>query len=133
MIKQTYKLGFEILMIHLRTTTNDKFGTILKMALVNLDDSGFLTGYVSQLGDSYRSFFNVVKNILSENFCFHILNSLPKIVTDSFFGVFYKVKRVDDSGAEKLLMDICELKTIILNLYKLVSNRSVEGDFNYNW
>ena len=63
------------------------------------------------------------------------LNIIPKIILENLMSYIYKVKKIDENGAQQLLTDIGELKNNILNLYFIVikqdPGQSKENDSRY--
>ena len=115
-----------------------KIPGLTKPNCTNIENSDF-SSYVNLLGKQIESVFNIIKDIIAENFCYHILNSLPKIITECFLMNLYKIRKIDESGAEKMLMDVFEIKQNILKIYNKVNasnvNKSLSGenDFNLIW
>jgi hypothetical protein len=134
-IKLTFKTSFEYIMAFLRNTANEQFSAILKQTWININNTTDLSQFVLLINKSFENTFLIIKEILSDDI-FHILNSLPKIITEAFFINFYKIKKIDESGAQKLLMDIYELKSMILKIYSSVNSVNKvnqENDFNFLW
>jgi hypothetical protein len=139
-IKQSYKIAFDVIMNWIKSIANDQFNQgITKFSWVNLAEDLDNSLYVNSLAKQTESVFNNIKDIIAENFCFHILNSLPKIVTECFLMNLYKIKKIDESGAEKMLIHVFLIKQNVLKLYNNVNashgNKSVTGenDFNLIW
>jgi hypothetical protein len=140
-IKQTLKNAFECLINYLKNIANEQFGQMLKMtwtsskasdAALNSDN---VSNFVLIVIKNFENVFIIVKEILQENFVFHILNSIPKLITEAFLSNLYKIKKIDEAGAQKLLMDIYELKGMILKIYNTVNGgnqqmTSRDNDFN---
>jgi hypothetical protein len=134
-IKLTYKTSFEYIMAFLKNTATEHFSMIIKQNWVNPSNTNDLSQFVLLINKSYENTFLIVKDILADDI-FHILNSLPKIITETFFLNFYKIKKIDESGAQKLLMDTYELKSMILKIYSVVNSGNKvnqENDFNFIW
>ena len=96
------------------------------------DTNAFVVGISKILNDE----FNFIKNILQEEFLCHYLNVVPKIISESLITYIYKIKRIDEVGAQEIYTNIGELKNIILNLYyivvKPVPGQNKENDSKYN-
>ena len=135
-IKLSYKIGFDIIMNWIKSLANEQFSQgLMKGNWVNVAEDCDSSPYVHALGRAVEGVFIVIKDIIAENFCYHILNSLPRIITECFLLSLYKLKKIDESGAEKLLMEIYEIKAKINEIYKKVNltngNKSLsENDFN---
>ena len=124
----------------IKSIANDQFNVgLTKSTWVNLGENNDTSAYVNSLGKMVESVFNNIKDIIAENFCYHILNSLPKILTESFLMNLYKIKKIDESGAEKMLIDVFLIKQNVLKLYNYINaahgNKTTTGenDFNLIW
>lgn len=139
-IKQSYKIAFDVIMNWIKSIANDQFNQgLTKSTWVNLGDDNDTSAFVNLLGKQVEVVFSNIKDIIAENFCYHILNSLPKILTECFLMNLYKVKKIDESGAEKMLIDVFLIKQNVLKLYNYINaangNKSMAGenDFNLIW
>ncbi len=133
-VKMCYKTSFEIIMAHLRNSANEHFQSMIKMNWVNVHETSNFSQFVFHISTTFEGIFMILKDILSDDI-YHILNSLPKLVTETFFFNFYKLKKVDESGAQKFLMDVYELRTMVLKIYSVINGNKVsqENDFNFLW
>jgi len=138
-IKQSYKIAFDVIMNWIKSIANDQFNQGLSKAIwVNLAVDTDSSHYINSFAKQIENLFNSFKDIIADNFCYHFLNSLPKIITECFLMNLYKIKKIDDSGAEKMLIDIFEIKQNVTNLYNKISGANInrgtgENDFNYIW
>ncbi len=139
-IKQSYKMAFDVIMNWIKSIANDQFyAGLTKSTWVSLAEDTDTSAYVNSLGKQIESVFNNINDIIAENFCYHILNSMPKILTECFLINLYKIKRIDESGAEKMLIDVFLIKQNVLKLYNNINaangNKSSasENDFNLIW
>ena len=61
---------------------------------------------------------------------------VPKIISESLITYLYRIKKIDEFGAQEIYTNIGELKNIILNLYyivvKPVPGQNKENDSRYN-
>ncbi len=123
----------------IRSIANDQFfNGLTKSNWVNVGEDFDFSPYVNSLSKMIDNVFTNIKDIIAENFCYHILNSMPKIITESFLQNLFKLKKIDESGAEKLLMDIYEIRANLLRIYNRINgNNGVkstsENDFNLIW
>jgi hypothetical protein len=88
---------------------------------------GDISQFVIAISKSFENNFYVIKDILQEEFIFHFLNIIPKLITDGFIVHLYKIKKIDEAGAQKLLTDVYELKGMILKIYNMVSKANSGG------
>ncbi len=139
-IKQSYKIAFDIIMNWIKSIAYDQYNIgLTKSTWVNISDDSDSSPYVNTLTKLVDNVFNTIKDIMAENFCYHILNSLPKILTETFIANLYKIKKIDESGAEKMLIDVFLIKQNIIQIYNRVNssngNKTTlgENDFNLIW
>jgi vacuolar protein sorting-associated protein 53 len=136
-IKQNYKNAFDLIMAHVRNLVNEQLVTMSKMTWTSLGDSNNISSFVLNINKNLDGIFTIIKEILQDNLVYHILNSMPSLITNKFLENLYKVKKIDEGGAQKLMMDIYELKGMISKIYTKVSgvsgvgvSQSKENDFN---
>ena len=136
-IKSTYKIAFEIMMQYLRNIFNEQFISMTKLTWTFSGLSPDIGQFVINIQKNSENMFLVIKDILQEGFLYHILNSIPDIIYKKFLENLYKIKKIDEAGAQKLLIDVYEMKGMITKLYSLISGiplssiANKENDFNY--
>ena len=136
--REIYKKCFDLLSTDLKNSVESQLQTgIIKKnwVLANSnarDTNAFVVGISKILNDE----FNLIKNILQEEFLCHYLNVVPKIISESLIVYLYRIKKIDEVGAQEIYTNIGELKNIILNLYyvvvKPVPGQNKENDSRYN-
>ena len=136
--KEKIEKCFDLLSIDLKNSieTQLQYGIVKKNWVIGSggahDTNAFVVGISKILNDE----FNFIKNILQEEFLCHYLNVVPKIISESLITYIYKIKRIDEVGAQEIYTNIGELKNIILNLYyivvKPVPGQNKENDSKYN-
>ena len=136
--REIYKKCFDLLSTDLKNSVESQLQTgIIKKnwVLANSnarDTNAFVVGISKILNDE----FNFIKNILQEEFLCHYLNVVPKIISESLIVYLYRIKKIDEVGAQEIYTNIGELKNIILNLYyvvvKPVPGQNKENDSRYN-
>ena len=136
--REIYKKCFDLLSTDLKNSVESQLQTgIVKKnwVLVNSnarDTNAFVVGISKILNEE----FNLIKNILQEEFLCHYLNVVPKIISESLIVYLYRIKKIDEVGAQEIYTNIGELKNIILNLYyvvvKPVPGQNKENDSRYN-
>ena len=136
--REIYKKCFDLLSTDLKNSVEVKlqFGIIKRNWVLGTsggkDTNAFVIGISKILNDE----FNFIKNILQEEFLCHYLNVVPKIISELLINYLYKIKKIDESGAQEIYTNIGELKNIILNLYyivvKPVPGQNKENDSRYN-
>ena len=82
------------------------------------DANAFAIGISKILNDE----FNLIKNILQEEFLCHYLNVVPKIISESLIVYLYKIKKIDEVGAQEIYTNIGELKKLFLIYIMLLLN-----------
>ena len=136
--REIYKKCFDLLSTDLKNSVENQLqtGIVKKSWLFSTnkpqDTNSFVIGISKILNDE----FNLIKNILQEEFLCHYLNVVPKIVSESLITYLYKIKKIDEVGAQDIYTNIGELKNTILNLYyivvKPVPGQNKENDSRYN-
>jgi len=136
--REIYKKCFDLLSTDLKNSVEAQLQTgIVKKnwVLANSnarDTNAFVVGISKILNEE----FNLIKNILQEEFLCHYLNVVPKIISESLIVYLYRIKKIDEVGAQEIYTNIGELKNIILNLYyvvvKPVPGQNKENDSRYN-
>ena len=136
--REIYKKCFDLLSTDLKNSVESQLQTgIVKknwvLANSNARDTNvFVVGISKILNEE----FNLIKNILQEEFLCHYLNVVPKIISESLIVYLYRIKKIDEVGAQEIYTNIGELKNIILNLYyvvvKPVPGQNKENDSRYN-
>ena len=136
--REIYKKCFDLLSTDLKNSVEVQlqFGIIKKNWVLGTsggkDTNAFVIGISKILNDE----FNFIKNILQEEFLCHYLNVVPKIISELLINYLYRIKKIDESGAQEIYTNIGELKNIILNLYyivvKPVPGQNKENDSRYN-
>ena len=136
--REIYKKCFDLLSTDLKNSVESQLQTgIVKKnwVLANSnarDTNAFVVGISKILNEE----FNLIKNILQEEFLCHYLNVVPKIISESLIVYLYRIKKIDEVGAQEIYTNIGVLKNIILNLYyvvvKPVPGQNKENDSRYN-
>ena len=136
--REIYKKCFDLLSTDLRNSVELQLqnGIVKKNWVLGTgqgkDTNAFVVGISKILNDE----FNLIKNILQEEFLCHYLNVVPKIISESLITYLYRIKKIDEFGAQEIYTNIGELKNIILNLYyivvKPVPGQNKENDSRYN-
>jgi len=68
--------------------------------------------------------FAAVKESLNEIHLNHLVCTIPSKISESFIANFYKIKKIDESGAQKLWTDLFELKSLLTKI--LAGEKSTE-------
>ena len=136
--REIYKKCFDLLSTDLKNSVELQLqnGIVKKNWVLGTgqgkDTNAFVVGISKILNDE----FNLIKNILQEEFLCHYLNVVPKIISESLITYLYRIKKIDEFGAQEIYTNIGELKNIILNLYyivvKPVPGQNKENDSRYN-
>lgn len=137
-LRGIYKNAYDVLSQNLKLLIIDYLQSMFLKQNWVLDNSNSVieSPFKSAIGKAIENNFLLVKGILQEEFICHFLNIIPKLLTDSLIMYLYKLKKMDRSGAEKLLGDVCEMKEMIKNIYHLVVKTpdgiNKENDSRYN-
>ena len=102
--REIYKKCFDLLSTDLKNSVEVQlqFGIIKKNWVLGTsggkDTNAFVIGISKILNDE----FNFIKNILQEEFLCHYLNVVPKIISELLINYLYKIKKIDESGAQEI-------------------------------
>ena len=136
--REIYKKCFDLLNIDLKNSVEIQlqYGIVKKNWVIGTGGSHDTNSFVVGISKILNDEFNFIKNILQEEFLCHYLNVVPKTISESLITYLYKIKRIDEAGAQEIYTNIGELKNIILNLYyivvKPVPGQNKENDSRYN-
>ena len=136
--REIYKQCFDLLSIDLKNGIESQLqtGIVKKNWLLAVNNTSDTNAFVVGISKILNEEFGRIKNILQEEFLCHYLNIVPKIISDSLIVYLYKIKKIDEIGAQEIYTNIGELKNIILNLYfvvvKPVPGQNKENDSRYN-
>ena len=136
--REIYKKCFDLLSTDLKNSVEVQlqFGIIKKNWVLGTSGGKDTNAFVNGISKILNDEFNFIKNILQEEFLCHYLNVVPKIISELLINYLYKIKKIDESGAQEIYTNIGELKNIILNLYyivvKPVPGQNKENDSRYN-
>jgi hypothetical protein len=136
--REIYKKCFDLLSTDLKNSVEVQlqFGIIKKNWVLGSSGGKDTNAFVNGISKILNDEFNFIKNILQEEFLCHYLNVVPKIISELLINYLYKIKKIDESGAQEIYTNIGELKNIILNLYyivvKPVPGQNKENDSRYN-
>jgi hypothetical protein len=136
-IREIYKNAYDLLSNNIKISINDilQSNFLKKNWVLGNNENIEANSYVFSISKVLEKTFILIKDILQEEFICHFLNIIPKIILENLMSYIYKVKKIDENGAQQLLTDIGELKNNILNLYFIVikqdPGQSKENDSRY--
>ena len=136
--REIYKKCFDLLSIDLRNSVEQQLqiGIVKKNWVLGTGTGKDTNAFVVGISKILNEEFNLIKNILQEEFLCHYLNVVPKIISESLITYLYHIKKIDEFDAQEIYTNIGELKNIILNLYyivvKPVPGQNKENDSRYN-
>ncbi len=85
------------------------------MNWVNVDCED-ISSFVMQVAKQLENLFKLVKSNLTKNYLNHLINTIPSKISEAFIANFYKIKKIDESGAQKMWTDLFELKSMLTNI-----------------
>lgn len=139
-LKEIYKCAYDVLSQNIKNMIMEQLKCgFLKMNWVagnSMNNAVEVSSFIIKISKAIESNFLIVKDILQEVFICHFLNIIPKLVTETMIMYLYKLKKIDEAGAQKLLADVYELKAMILNIYYLVvkpvpgQNKEIDSRYN---
>ena len=134
--RTTYKTAYDILTSTLKNELCDTLKTSFLTSNWASDTlSTEISSFVIKIYKTIENYFINMKDILQEAFICHFLNTIPQLVVQILLMYLYKVKKINENGAQKMLMDITELKEMIINIYVVVvtlpEGQSKENDSGF--
>ena len=136
--REIYKKCFDLLNTDLKNSVETQllYGIVKKNWVLGTGGGSDTNAFVIGISKILNEEFNFIKNILQEEFLCHYLNVVPKTISESLITYLYKIRKIDEFGAQEIYTNIGELKNIILNLYyivvKPVPGQNKENDSRYN-
>jgi hypothetical protein len=100
---------------------------MVKLNWVNIRGEEDTSAYMQGIIRIFDNSFNIIKQIISEVNFNYIVFKMPSRIIDLIFSLFYKIKRMDESGAQKLTVDLKALKKLFSSVYP---NKGGEVDIN---
>ena len=136
--REIYKKCFDLLNTDLKNSVETQllYGIVKKNWVLGTGGGSDTNAFVIGISKILNEEFNFIKNILQEEFLCHYLNVVPKTISESLITYLYKIRKIDEFGAQEIYTNIGELKNIILNLYyivvKPIPGQNKENDSKYN-
>jgi hypothetical protein len=100
---------------------------MLKIYWVNIKGEEDTSPYMQGIIRNFDTAFTIIKQVVSEVNFNYILFKMPTRMVDLVFSLFYRIKKMDESGAQKLTVDLKALKKLFSSVYP-----SKGGDVDIN-
>lgn len=90
---------------------------MLKLNWVNIKGEEDTSSYMQNIIRLFDSTFNLVNKIVSDVNFNYVIFKMPTKIIDLIFGLLYKIKKMDETGAQKLTVDLKALKKLFTSVY----------------
>ena len=100
------------------------------MNWTDLGDYEDISSFVVSVSKQIEYIFGAVKESLNEIHLNHLICTIPSKVSEAFISYFYKIKKIDESGAQKLWTDLFELKSLLTKILSSPEKSSEDSIFN---
>ena len=109
--------SLDYLITSLKNISNDNFQQMLKLNWVNIKGEEDTSNYMQANIKLFDNTFNVLNKIVTDVNFNYIIFKMPTKIIDLILGLFYKIKKMDETGAQKLIVDLRALKKMFSNVY----------------
>ncbi len=119
--------GIRVLVSGLVHRTDQAFKGMYNINWSSLDIVGEESAYVRSMHDAIQPFVVQVKSNLPTSYFRNFCDQFAMFFTNAFYNTITRQKRISESGTQQLLLDVYNLKTLLLKipvLEKVDSNRS---------
>ena len=124
--------GIRVLVSGLVHRTDQAFKGMYNINWSALDVVGEESAYVRSMHSAIQPFVVKVKSILPNSYFRNFCDQFAMIFTNAFYNTITRQKRISESGTQQLLLDVYNLKTLLLKLpvLEVTDARSPTGSPN---
>jgi len=108
--------GIKVLVSGLVHRTDQAFKGMYNINWSALDIVGEESAYVRSMHDEVQPFVVKVKSLLPNSYFRNFCDQFAMIFTNAFYNTITRQKRISESGTQQLLLDVYNLKTLLLKL-----------------
>lgn len=108
--------GIRVLVSGLCQRTDQAFKTMTNINWSTLDGVGEESNYVRSMNDTIQPFVITVKNLLPSSYFRSFCDKFAVSFTSTVFNTITRCKRISEAGTQQLLLDVYNLKTLLLKL-----------------
>ena len=108
--------GIRVLVSGLCQRTDQAFKTMASINWSTLDGVGEESNYVRSMHDVIQPFVITVKNLLPSSYFRSFCDKFAVSFTSTMFNTVTRCKRISEAGTQQLLLDVYNLKTLLLKL-----------------
>jgi hypothetical protein len=108
--------GIKVLVSGLVHRTDQAFKGMYNINWSALDVVGEESAYVRSMHNEVQPFVVKVKSLLPNSYFRNFCDQFAMIFTNAFYNTITRQKRISESGTQQLLLDVYNLKTLLLKL-----------------
>ena len=108
--------GLRVLVSGLEQRTDPAFRAMVSTNWGSLDAVGEESSYVLTMNDSIQPFVAAVRGVLPNTYFRNFCDKFATAFTSTFYNSIVRLKRISESGTQQLLLDVYNLKTLLLKL-----------------
>lgn len=108
--------GIRVLVSGLIQRTDQEFKKMCNFDWATLEGVGEESSYVRAMHSIIQPFVLTVKNTLSNSYFRNFCDQFAMSFTNAFYNTITRCKRINESGTQQLLLDVYNIKTLLLKL-----------------
>eukprot|EP00588_Corethron_pennatum_P009576 CAMPEP_0194270376 /NCGR_PEP_ID=MMETSP0169-20130528/4363_1 /TAXON_ID=218684 /ORGANISM="Corethron pennatum, Strain L29A3" /LENGTH=962 /DNA_ID=CAMNT_0039012397 /DNA_START=176 /DNA_END=3064 /DNA_ORIENTATION=- len=108
--------GLQILVSGLESRVDASLRKMANMSWDRLETVGEESPYVLSMAKTIREFCEQVRDLLSNSYYRNFCDKFGAAFIPSFHGAVIRLRRISESGTQQLLLDVYNIKTLVLRL-----------------
>lgn len=90
-----------------------------KITWGTLDKTGDTSEYAKRVTEAFISSVTLLQGVMSQNIYLVFINRMAAFIPESFLNHIYKIKKLNEIGAQQLLLDVSEIKKQLLKMIQI--------------
>jgi len=116
--------GIRVLVSGLVQRTDQAFKGMYNITWSSIDVVGEESAYVRSMHGAIQPFVVKIKAILPSSYFRNFCDQFAMLFTNAFYNTIVRQKRISESGTQQLLLDVYNLKTLLLKVPVLEASSS---------
>jgi len=108
--------GIRVLVSGLIQRTDQEFKKMCNFDWATLEGVGEESSYVRAMHSTIQPFVLTVKNTLPNSYFRNFCDQFAMAFTNAFYNTITRCKRINETGTQQLLLDVYNIKTLLLKL-----------------
>ena len=96
----------DYILTSLKNIANENLQQILKINWANIKGEEDTSPHMQNIIKIFDISFNIINKIVSDINFNYIIFKIPTKLVDLIFALFYKIKKMDETGAQKMTVDL---------------------------